>query len=252
MPQLDEKKAVIILLLNSLRQLNPEIGNYEKSILNENFQYAVKLNNGRIILSSEIVQDFELSPKFVTEDRLRAAATEFIPSQQVLTPKIPANTVTKEIPHTQSYSTPVIKKNRSTLKGLLILTIIVVLALVGYFVYNQIDRQNHVTEIEDTKSRVRNNITDYVTAGTNQYKYSSLGGIYGLVISIKNTSDYMLENVKIRLTYIKANGEVWTNVDYDFEMLGPLSEGTIKVPDTNRGVSVKVRVVSVKSNALGL
>lgn len=129
---------------------------------------------------------------------------------------------------------------------------LVVLVLVGYFVYSQINEQKQTSEVEDSRAQIRNNITDYVTAEPNNYKHSDLGGIYGLVISIRNTTDYMLEDVRVELTYIKANGGVWKNRNLDFEMLSPQSVGTIKVPDTDRGVKVKVRVISVKSNVLDL
>ncbi len=59
---------------------------------------------------------------------------------------------------------------------------IIVLGLIGYLVFNQIqhqenqiDRDNTNNEIEDTKNRIRNNITSYVTAERNEYTYNKLG-----------------------------------------------------------------------------
>ena len=253
---LDEKRAPIMLLLNVLRQFNPEIGNYEKSILNDNSQYAVKLSNGRLLIPQETVHDIEQSPEFVSEEQLNYAASTFIPSQvtnsyqQSAAKAIPKQESISSDPAFMYSTTP--KQESSTLKRTLIQCGIVVLALAGYFVYGQIDKEQQTNQIEDEKSRVRNNITNYITAETNQYQYNEFGGIYNLVVSINNTSGYMMENVRVTLTYIKTNGAVWKNQDYDFEMLTPHSVGTIKVPNTTRGTSVKVRITAIKSTALGL
>jgi len=261
METIDAKKDIIISLLKSLRQINPEIGNYEKSILNDNFQYAVKLSNGRLLISQEIVRDYEQSPAFVTEDQLSFAVSTFLPAHVSNAPcQIqPAKKETQELKE-ESYSVQVSQeKGNSGLKKLLILTGIAVLVIVGYYVAGQINKQSKetfregvISQREDEKSLIRNNILSYITAETNKYQYSNLGGIYNLVVTIKNPTDYLMENVRITLTYIKANGDVWKNIDHDFEMLSPNSIGTIKVPDTGRGVKVTVRVTGVKSSALGL
>lgn len=252
MPTIDEKKAIIIPLLEAFKQLNPHIGNYEKSILNDNFQYVVKLSNGRLIIPQETIHDYEQSPSFVTEAQLKFAASTFIPSNVDTQNSRAIPTEKKPISDTNMIYSSQPKQPSSTLKRVLILSGIIVLGLVGYFVYGQINKEQQATQAEDDKSRVRNNITDYITAETNQYQYNELGGIYNLVVTIHNPTAYMMENVRVTLTYIKANGGVWKNQDYDFEMLSPNSKGTIKVPNTSRGTSVNVRVTAVKSTVLGL
>ena len=262
MPSIDEKKAIILPLLDTLKQFNPQIGNYEKSILNEHLQYAVKLHNGRLTIPQETVHDYEQSPAFVTEDQLKFAASTFIPSQitnasfEPKMERVIQQKMKHEILMMQSGSE---KREGSTLKKLLIVTGIIVLVIIGYYVAGEINKQKDeafkeelINQESDAKNQVRNNILSYITAETNQYQYSNLGGIYNLVITIKNPTNYLMENVRVTLTYVKANGDVWRNIDHDFEMLSPNSIGTIKVPDTERGVKVNVRVTAVKSTALGL
>jgi hypothetical protein len=79
-----------------------------------------------------------------------------------------------------------------------------------------------------------------------------LGGIYNLKISVNNNTDYLIDNVKVRVIYIKANGGVWDSRIIDFNLLSPHIKSTIKVPDTERGTSVKYEIVSIKSSAVGL
>ena len=76
--QLDEKKHVISAILNELRKYNDEIGGYEKSMMNEQFKYSVKLTNGFIQISKELVYDYERARQAITEDRYKLAATRFI------------------------------------------------------------------------------------------------------------------------------------------------------------------------------
>lgn len=99
---------------------------------------------------------------------------------------------------------------------------------------------------------IRNSITSYVTAERSDYQYSGLGGIYNSKISVNNNTDYLIDNVKVIVIYIKANGGVWDSRTVDFNLVGPQTKSTIKVPDTERGASVKYEIVSIKSSALGL
>lgn len=259
-PTLDAKKDVILSIIAKLKQFNSLIGNYEKSVLTEDFQYAVKLSNGRIFLAQELVHDYEQSPAFVSGEQLRAAATRFIPSEQGSSSPAPIMQATTT-PASQGTKTNHINptKSSSGLKWLLTVTAIIVLAIIGIYFYNQDERQNQISQQESRKAQeesikamVKNNITSYVTAARSEYNYSQLGGIYNLKISVTNSSDYILDNVKVKITYIKADGGVWDVKIIDFNMLNPQTKSTIKVEDTNRGTSIQYEIMSIKSNALGL
>jgi len=151
------------------------------------------------------------------------------------------------------------KQSSSTGRKLLIFAGIIVLVLIAVFVYNQMehqqyqnDRQNTINTQEDTKTAIRNNITSYVTAERNEYTYSELGGISNLKITVTNSTDYLIDNVKVKVIYLKANGDVWTSRIVDFNLLDPQTKNTIKVGDTERGTSIQYEIVSIKSTALGL
>lgn len=151
------------------------------------------------------------------------------------------------------------KQSISIVRRLLIIGGVIVLALIGLFIYNQIQHQQYqqyrestINAEEDTKTMIKKNITSYVTAERNEYTYSELGGISNLKISVTNSTDYVLDNVRVKVIYIKANREVWDSKMVDFNMIDPQTKSTIKVGDTERGTSVQYEIVSIKSNALGL
>jgi hypothetical protein len=69
--------AGVQAVVNKARIHNSEIGYYEMHILNADFKFAVKLSNGRLVMSVEIAQDMELGPQYVSEERIKAVATTF-------------------------------------------------------------------------------------------------------------------------------------------------------------------------------
>jgi len=56
---------------------NPEIGFYQEHYLNDSFNFSVKLTNGIINMSIEIVQDYEARPSSVTSDRIDTVVQTF-------------------------------------------------------------------------------------------------------------------------------------------------------------------------------
>ena len=143
-------------------------------------------------------------------------------------------------------------EKKSIARKLVIPLIVVVLGLAGYYLFVRISTEKVAAQTEDNKAAIRSNITNYVTVETNQYSYSELGGIHGLEVTVRNSTNYLINNAKVRVTYIKKNGDVWMNHDVDFQLLQPYSNMTMKISDTERGTSVKVRVIEVKSSELGL
>jgi len=138
-----------------------------------------------------------------------------------------------------------------TRKKLLIFVSILAVVVTGIFLYHYYN-QSSIQQEKEEKKRVKNNITSYVTAERNDFRYRTLGGISDLRISVTNNTDYLLENVKVKVTYIKLGGGIWQDKYVDFNSVDPHSKRTVKIPDTNRGVKVEYQIASIKSNALDL
>ena len=81
-PQPDAKRDTIVSILFELRTFNPQIGNYVRSSLHTNFNYAVTLDNGSIELPANLVNDYEQDADYITEERFRGAAERFRPDKQ--------------------------------------------------------------------------------------------------------------------------------------------------------------------------
>lgn len=59
------------------QRMNLEIGSYLEHYINENYDFIVKLSNGKIDMSIEIAQDYEARPSSVTFDRYEIVADTF-------------------------------------------------------------------------------------------------------------------------------------------------------------------------------
>lgn len=105
---------------------------------------------------------------------------------------------------------------------------------------------------ESIKRKIRNNIRAYVKAESNTYQHSKLGGISDLKITVTNSTDYTIDKVHVKITYIKANGGIWETRYEDFYSIKPNASATNKIPDTKRGTSVQYEIATIKSKALGI
>lgn len=56
---------------------NSSIGIYQEHFINENFDYAVRLSNGRVLVSVESAQDFEAQPSSITDQMIQRVADSF-------------------------------------------------------------------------------------------------------------------------------------------------------------------------------
>lgn len=144
------------------------------------------------------------------------------------------------------------KRKKPILRIVFVLLALTVLGLGGIYAFNEVNQQVEKQEKEDAKERIRNNINLYVTASNNVYSASSWGGIYGLEITVTNETDYLIDNARVKITYIKSNGSVWKDKKFDFSMINPHSSLTLRIPDTERGTSIQYEITAIKSNALGL
>ena len=114
-------------------------------------------------------------------------------------------------------------------------------------------KQGAVTGGESSvKKMVRNNIRLYVKAESNDYDQKTLGGISNLEITVNNPTDYTLDKVRVKIMYIKANGNIYETKFEDFSFIRPNTTSTHKIPDTKRGTSVQYEIATIKSKALGL
>ena len=159
----------------------------------------------------------------------------------------------------------VIQETRSSLRWIILIPFIIVLGVLAAISRGsgsspaksmetvKAGKQGAVTGGESSvKKMVRNNIRLYVKAESNDYDQKTLGGISNLEITVNNPTDYTLDKVRVKIMYIKANGNIHETKFEDFYFLRPNTTATHRIPDTKRGTSVKYEIATIRSKALGL
>jgi len=255
----DEKKHVILPLLDELRPYNHGIGSYDKSMFTDSFEYSVKLSNGIIKLPMELVDDYERARNAVTTNRYRSAALAFEPSQGPIASSQPI-TASQPIPTTQPLVTPqpIAKLTQPEPAnkgwGRIFLKVAITTAVIMALIYaiSEVQRHTREEQADAQKAQVIASIRTYVTVRGSEYQYRLIGGISGLKITVTNNTDYIMDMVRVRIAYIKQNGGIYKYEDMEFPSVNARSAMTLPAPDSDRGTSVQFGIQSISSNALGM
>lgn len=125
----------------------------------------------------------------------------------------------------------------------LIVAILAIAATTLYFVSSE--RQK-----DDQLKFVRNKWASYLYIGDINYKYSKLGGVDAFDIPIRNSTDYLLDEVVVSVEYIKAAGGVFKTEKVTVTNIQPHSTKLGRAPESNRGTSIDVKIESAISRPL--
>jgi hypothetical protein len=93
----------------------------------------------------------------------------------------------------------------------------------------------------------RNNWRSYITASSNQYMYSEMGGISNLEAIVSNQTDKKIDEVQIRIDYIKANGGTWKSETVSVTNISPNSTKSVSAPSSERGTSVNMEIENISA-----
>jgi len=233
--QPDEKKTAILAILDQLRLYKPAIGSYVISIYTTDFDYSVKLSNGRIRLPEELVDDFEQAPGFIFAERFRTVAGRFVPNE----PEV----VVPVAQPTQAVSAVKTKNSLGSWLTIAGALLVVFLACQWY----------RGAQKDQALASARANIYGQVSVESSDYMVNRLlGGISDLRITVTNNSGYLVDIVRVKVTYIKANGAIYKNEVLYFNQLGAHSTQTLNAPNSDRGTKVQITTESLTCTALQL
>lgn len=79
------------------------------------------------------------------------------------------------------------------------------------------------------------------------FKKKDLGGIDNAEIVLNNKSPYKMDYVRVKIDYLKSNGEVFQTKNVEFHDLQSDSAKTLFAPDSKRGVDLKCEIIEAKS-----
>lgn len=176
-------------------------------------------------------------------------------------------------------------KKKSLKVSLIIAGIIAVIGIFGWLVYqnkSQADTLNQVQEqvtqqeqqqetreqqrlideqkVQSEKNRVngvltekymgyRNNWRSYITATNNKYTYSEIGGISNLQVVVDNQTDKNIDEVQVKVDYIKSNGGTYKSETVSVTNIGPNASKSVSAPSSNRGTSARMSIESITAKS---
>lgn len=80
----------------------------------------------------------------------------------------------------------------------------------------------------------------------------SFGGITNLDVTFVNKTDYLIDKCEVEVQYFKQNDGVFKTEYLTLYNISAHQDKTISAPDSNRGLSVNVKINSLTSNELEL
>ncbi len=98
----------------------------------------------------------------------------------------------------------------------------------------------------------RKAIFEKVTVENNKYKTGVLGGINNLELKLTNHSAFQLEEVEVDVKYLGSEGKVVKTQTVYFTNVAPGENLSVRVPKSNRGVTVSYSVRKINTKELGL
>lgn len=107
------------------------------------------------------------------------------------------------------------------------------------------------SDIHDAeKYTYRENWQKFISVSPNDYKNKEVGGIEDLKIKIANSSPYPIDSVKVKISYLKSNGEVFQTETLQFDNIPAKGNKELFAPDSKRGVKVLCSILTLHSKEL--
>ncbi len=242
-------ETTIQSLLRKLRIFNREIGEYELFAITENFDYVVKLSNGKILITIEELQEDEKDA--LTTENLVVIAKRFVPSGQTLT-AIPQPAEEKDLAQGPAVKTTIFWTVLAA--GLVILLI---LGGLGYVdVVNKQAKPVARKTVETYKEKVMT-IGEIESAKPmkflllrSDYKKNFWGTKIKLQCTVKNTATVVsYKDVKLRVTHYSDTKAILGTREYIlFDNFPSQSEKELelKIENLKHTDSISCKIIGAK------
>lgn len=109
------------------------------------------------------------------------------------------------------------------------------------------DRVNGV--VTEKNMGYRNNWRNYIATTSNAYTYSDIGGISDLAVIVYNQTDKKIDEIQVRVDYIKTNGGIFKTAFVSVTNIAPNSEKSASAPSSERGTSIKMEIESISAKS---
>jgi hypothetical protein len=96
----------------------------------------------------------------------------------------------------------------------------------------------------------RNNWRQYIKHKTSDFKVGFFGGITDLEITVTNNTESIIDEMVVKVDYIKESGELWETKEVVFNNVQPGTSKSANAPETNRGVKIETAITRITARSL--
>lgn len=111
-------------------------------------------------------------------------------------------------------------------------------------------QQRVAGQFVERRAYYRRNWQQFITVATSDYRTGFLGGIKNLSITVRNQTEYPIDNVVVTVQYMRNNGEVFKTEQYTINNIPEKSERSVAASNSRKGSKVNLKLVSVTSQAM--
>ncbi len=113
------------------------------------------------------------------------------------------------------------------------------------------DMQQRVNaQFVDRRVYFRKNWQQFITVSVNDYRTGLFGGIKDLNITVRNQTDYPLENVVVSLQYLKNNNEIFKTEQYTINSIPAQGQQSLAASNSRKGSKAVVKLLRITSQAM--
>jgi hypothetical protein len=96
----------------------------------------------------------------------------------------------------------------------------------------------------------RNNWSKYITHKASDFEVGFFGGISDLKITVTNNTESIVDEVDIKIDYIKESGDLYETKEVAIANIQPGASKTVNAPETSRGIKIKTAISSITAKSL--
>ncbi len=93
----------------------------------------------------------------------------------------------------------------------------------------------------------RNNWTNYISLSTDATIHPDADGIKNLTLSVRNQTDKLVDEVKVKVDYITSSGKTYKSETVTLNNISPNSALTVAAPDSDKGICIKMQIESIRA-----
>ncbi|GAA0524516.1 hypothetical protein [Chitinophaga japonensis] len=111
-------------------------------------------------------------------------------------------------------------------------------------------QQRQQGKFVERRAYYRRNWQQFIAVSTNDYRTGFLGGIKNLELTVRNQTEYPLDNVVVTVQYLRSNGEVFKTERYTISEVPAKGTRSIEAAASRKGMKVQLKLISITSQAM--